>query len=73
MGKKIIHFIFCLLLISETAYAGNIDTGSADDKYAWGENIGWINLEPPLGLWCDRHRYGGERDGLVGERGLDHL
>jgi hypothetical protein len=49
LGKKIIHFIICMLLTSVTAHAGNIDPGGADDKYAWGENIGWINLEPASG------------------------
>jgi hypothetical protein len=49
LGKKIIHFISCMLLISVTAHAGNIDPDGVDDKYAWGENIGWINLEPALG------------------------
>jgi hypothetical protein len=49
LGKKIIHFIVCMLLLSWSAHAGNIDPGGADDKYAWGENIGWINLEPALG------------------------
>jgi hypothetical protein len=38
-----------MLLISVTAHAGNIDPGGADDKYAWAENIGWINLEPVSG------------------------
>lgn len=44
LGTKIIHFIVCMLLISWTAHAGNIDPGSADDQYAWGENIGWVNF-----------------------------
>jgi hypothetical protein len=49
LRKKIIHFIVCMLLISVTAHAGNIDPEGADDKYAWGENIGWINLNPASG------------------------
>jgi hypothetical protein len=39
-----------MLLTSWPAYAGNIDPGSEDHKYAWSENIGWIDLEPALGL-----------------------
>ncbi len=38
-----------MLMMSWTAHAGNIDPGGVDDQYAWGENIGWINLEPALG------------------------
>jgi hypothetical protein len=47
--KKVIYFIVYMLLISCIAHAGNIDPDSEDNKYAWGENIGWINLEPALG------------------------
>ncbi len=44
LGKKIIHFIVCMLLMSWSAHAGNIDPQGADEKYAWGENIGWISF-----------------------------
>src|SRR3990172_2330538 len=36
MGEKVVH-------------AGNIDPGSDGSAYAWGENIGWINLNPSYG------------------------
>ena len=36
MGEKVVH-------------AGNIDTGGDGSAYAYGENIGWINLNPSYG------------------------
>ena len=38
-----------LLLFCSTGYAGNIDPDFDDSRYAYGENVGWINLEPSLG------------------------
>jgi hypothetical protein len=38
-----------MLLISWPGYAGNIDPGGENHKYAWSANIGWIDLEPALG------------------------
>jgi hypothetical protein len=50
LRRRFISFASGVLLMCGTAYAGNIDPGGEDYKYAWGENIGWINLEPTLGL-----------------------
>jgi hypothetical protein len=33
-------------LASGPARAENMDPGNTDEQYAWGENVGWINLEP---------------------------
>ncbi len=38
-----------MLCLCSTAIAGNIDPDAQDHKYAWGETIGWINLEPTSG------------------------
>ena len=38
-----------LLLFCSTGYAGNIDPDLDDSRYAYGENVGWINFEPSLG------------------------
>ena len=38
-----------LLLFCNPGYAGNIDPDLDDSRYAYGENAGWINLEPSLG------------------------
>ncbi len=38
-----------VLCLCVTAIAGNIDSGAQGHKYVWGENIGWINLEPVSG------------------------
>ncbi len=48
-GKKFFYFFLYILLISLSAHAGNIDPDDAGDKYAWGENTGWINLAPSSG------------------------
>jgi len=34
------------------AYAGNIDPDSTGCKYAWAENVGWINFKPANGGVC---------------------
>ena len=36
-------------LLGQVVYAGNIDPGSDGSAYAYGENIGWINLSPSYG------------------------
>jgi hypothetical protein len=38
-----------VLMICSIAYAGNIDPANDGSKYAWGENVGWINFEPSIG------------------------
>jgi hypothetical protein len=44
-----VFFSVVLLLFCSTVYAGNIDPDNDGSKYAWGENVGWINFEPSLG------------------------
>ncbi|MFC1813352.1 MopE-related protein [Thermodesulfobacteriota bacterium] len=39
-------FLVILLLFCNTVYAENIDPDNDDSQYAWGENVGWLNLEP---------------------------
>ncbi len=41
--------IIHLLYLCGWAIAGNIDPDAEEHKYAWGENIGWINFEPSSG------------------------
>jgi len=42
--KNYVIFLFiAFLLFPLVAFAGNIDP---DNKYAWGENVGWINFGP---------------------------
>ncbi|MDO8600911.1 MAG: hypothetical protein Q7R73_04920 [bacterium] len=41
-----IIFILLFCFFAAATYAGNID---ATSRYAWGENVGWINFEPDLG------------------------
>jgi hypothetical protein len=38
-----------LLLFCSTGYAENIDPDNDGSKYAWGENVGWINFKPSSG------------------------
>ena len=35
-----------LLLFCTAGFAENIDPGNSNSQYAWGENAGWMNLEP---------------------------
>jgi hypothetical protein len=35
-----------LLFVCSTGYAENIDPDNDGSQYAWGENVGWLNLEP---------------------------
>jgi hypothetical protein len=47
--RKMFSAIFSviLLLICSAGYAENIDPNDDGSQYAWGENIGWLNVEPP--------------------------
>lgn len=38
-----------MLVISAVAMAENIDPMNDDSRYAWGENVGWINFAPIYG------------------------
>ncbi|MBU1196817.1 MAG: hypothetical protein KKE62_14585 [Proteobacteria bacterium] len=53
MIHRLIHqtvFItFILFCLASVAIAGNIDVNNDGHKYAWGENIGWINFNPGYG------------------------
>jgi hypothetical protein len=44
-----ILFIVNLLLFSSAGYAENIDSDNVGFKYAYGENVGWINFKPSFG------------------------
>ena len=52
MKTQRIRHILCLilsvglLLFCGAAYAENIDPNNDSSQYAWGENVGWLNLEP---------------------------
>ena len=43
---NILLILTCLTIRAPFAHAENIDPGSDGSQYAWGENTGWINLEP---------------------------
>jgi hypothetical protein len=45
----ILYLAIMLLPCSKSAFAENIDPGKDDSKYAWGENVGWINFRPSFG------------------------
>lgn len=47
MKKTITVFIVCL--VTGFTFAENIDPYEANEKYAYAENVGWINFEPALG------------------------
>jgi hypothetical protein len=47
--KKILQMLGILLLITASAPAENIDPYDANNQYAWGENVGWLNFEPDTG------------------------
>ena len=38
--------IFLMSLYGATVFAENIDPDNDGSQYAWGENVGWLNLEP---------------------------
>jgi len=45
--KLFVMFSISLLLFCSTGFAAeNIDPDDDGSQYAWGENVGWINLEP---------------------------
>jgi parallel beta-helix repeat protein len=49
MRRNILRHIFIfliLMLVPLLAHAENIDPDNDGSQYAWGENVGWINLEP---------------------------
>lgn len=41
--------IFCLLSFTAALFAQNIDPLDDGSKYAYGENVGWLNFKPALG------------------------
>jgi hypothetical protein len=41
--------VLLLVLISGVVHAGNIDPDGDGHKYAWGENVGWLNFDPSQG------------------------
>lgn len=41
-----IFILLILLLFPLHAFAENMDPGNNGFQYAWGENVGWLNLEP---------------------------
>ena len=49
--KQMLTAIFSvvLLLCCSAGYAENIDPDSDGSRYAWAENVGWINFQPSLG------------------------
>jgi hypothetical protein len=47
--KVICSMIMVVFLFPLVAFAGNIDPDNDGSQYAWGENVGWINLEPSQG------------------------
>jgi hypothetical protein len=48
-GHKIMKRMTFVLLIAVSVYAGNIDPYQEDSKYAYGENVGWLNFDPSQG------------------------
>jgi hypothetical protein len=46
---KILCLIIPMILIGGSVMAANIDPDTADQIFAFGENIGWINLDPSEG------------------------
>jgi hypothetical protein len=45
----VLLFTAVILSFSPGTQAGNIDPDATGCKYAWGENVGWINFKPALG------------------------
>ena len=39
-------FSVSFLLFCTAGFAENIDPDNDGSQYAWGENVGWMNLEP---------------------------
>ena len=45
--SKATSFVALLVLFcSQAVFAGNIDPLGTGQKWAWGENVGWINFDP---------------------------
>ena len=42
-------FLGVFLAVSGVAHAGNIDPDFDDSRYAYGENVGWLNFDPSQG------------------------
>ncbi len=52
MGYKRLSIILIAMMLfafSATASGENIDPDNDGSQYAWGENVGWINMEPSWG------------------------
>ena len=43
---RLVPLVILMLLAGSEAIAENIDPGGDGSKYAWAENLGWINLQP---------------------------
>ncbi|MBN2138747.1 MAG: hypothetical protein JW720_13145 [Sedimentisphaerales bacterium] len=44
----LVGLIGALSLLTETAYSENIDPYEDDSRYAYGQNVGWINFDPNI-------------------------
>jgi hypothetical protein len=49
LRRTAITLILGMLMFCSVALAGNIDPDNDGSRYAWGENVGWINFEPSQG------------------------
>jgi len=45
-SPRLVLLVLPIRLAGSVAIAENIDPGGDGSKYAWAENIGWINAEP---------------------------
>ena len=45
-SSRLILLSVAIVLAGGLAFAGNIDPNGDGSKYAWAENLGWINFEP---------------------------
>lgn len=45
-GKSPALTLVCILLLVCTAWAENVNPDEDGSRYAWGENVGWVNAEP---------------------------
>ena len=45
-SPRLVLLAIVILLAGSVALAENIDPGGDGSKYAWAENLGWINLRP---------------------------
>ena len=41
-----ISLVIVILILPALIFAENIDPTNDGSQYIWGENVGWINLEP---------------------------